>query len=531
MLSQIGSYMIPIATLLLLVVTPLRSQDIDYKSLAQTKIGKDKPGLILRDLGKAGWEIIAVGSATIETRERLSNAQIYREALLMAGAQARRAMAEFIGGTRVRGFEAAAKESRVLVDGWRKQGTMEKFSEFFKSQQQQDVHAFLRGTRQVAEWTSTDGTQALLAIAVCPEDIRQSLEISQTIAGIPSGERIKIVATEGTDMAPRRVQVWGSAAKTTDSIAATRRAAIYDALQLAVESAAGMTLGGRTSVRNLERVKSNISTMTTGFVKTFMVLTEEDHGNQFRVLVEAEVRPSLEGNLDLILSLLGSPKALLYGAGTPSRSSLTQQSGYEWIFEGIKGELQKAAIPLSKTQFDRIEKASHPATPNIPELLAEARKAQASILIVAVGVSVQAFCVATGDSVGERVNVVYDNHVWDFWKIDTRQVPVLANAIIRFWEDEVFNGTHIRCEIANMSSSYRQASILRKLIEELDGVKAVTQTSMDSQTRTAVLHVRFAGTAHDFLDVLMEAAENSMDENLKKLDVSKQEGNVIYLHF
>ena len=34
----------------------------------------------------------------------------------------------------------------------------------------------------------------------------------------------------------------------------------------------------------------------------------------------------------------------------------------------------------------------------------------------------------------------------------------------------------------------------------------------------------------DFLDALMEELDTSPDENLKKVDVEKQEGNVVFLN-
>ena len=542
-------YRLALTTFLLLSMNSLASgQDLNYQSFAEQKIGKDKSGLILRDLGKAEWEILAVGNASIEQREGVSDAQGYREALLMAGAQSRRTLAEFIGGIRVKGFTAAKTESQVLVDGSQKENTQSKFSEFWKSQQQQDVYAFLRGTRQVGEWKSTDGRQVFLAVAVCPKDVSTSLEINCTSSNSPVVDKAESAANKGSDLKGRKVQMWGMAVKAAGSARGARNDAIYDALTLAVQSVAGVTVRGRTSAehdsstsessnnttntvlssRVHDRLKRNTLITTTGTVKSFRILEEQDLAGSYRVLVEADIQAILGSDVQLVLALLGDPLVAVQSSITVSSAKVNS------IRAGL--ESKGLTVPRLPTRDDKYRDLLRQnrafnglSYEEVSEryrtiMLKEALESGVTILVWCednerLPSSVRVFSSVTGT----RIRPVVPSSLESLDASKNQTDAVIVNSVVAYLEDEVFNGTHIKFELSNIEN--RQVKVLRETIEKLGKVVSIESVATDMLTKTAIFIVRYTGTVQEFVDSLKD--EKSTDDNLKKLYIWRQVGNVV----
>lgn len=502
-----------IMSLAVLVAVGSAAGAIDYQKLAVEKLGGSKAGIVFREIEKGEWEVVAVASGAIESMPDASDVQAYRQALLMAGALARQSLGEFIGGVKVKGREQLKTDATIAIDGRQKEATTAKFVDFIQSYSRQDVYAFLRGTRQVGDWKSQDGREAFVAVAISAEDVRRSAVIGESIALASVGEdRFQVIESEGVDRSPRRVRVWGMAAHAGGSIAGARRAAIYDALQLAVERVAGLTLVGKTSVTNLKRLKAHVSSMTTGFVESFMIVKEEDIGGQYRVLIEATIQSNPFINDDVIRLLLGSPTVVVCGqpAGV---------GGGNYIITDMPTSLVGRGISVDGARY---------SANSLAEAFPIARKQGASVLVWAdTDEWAEAYSVVTEQRIGSRISGTYYETGRRTW---AKAFPDFCDSILAYWRDEVFNGIHVSIIVSNNTGAYRQLASLRGIIQSIEGCKSAKQVYADSGSKKARFDVRFAGLMEDFLDALMEELDTSPDENLKKVDVEKQEGNVVFLN-
>ncbi|MBI4620387.1 MAG: hypothetical protein HY739_09540 [Desulfobacterales bacterium] len=98
-------------------------------------------------------------------------------------------------------------------------------------------------------------------------------------------------AEEGTDVETIEVTVSGMGAITEEGIADARKAAINDALKLAVEQARGVMVSSNTEVNNFVIVKDDVLSKCRGYVKNYRILDENklDKDKAYRVSIVANV--------------------------------------------------------------------------------------------------------------------------------------------------------------------------------------------------------------------------------------------------
>lgn len=414
-------------------------QSNEYRQLCERKLGAQSTGLILRDLGDEQWEVIAVASGPIIERNRTDANQAYREAILIADALAHQAIAEFIAGVQVKGTEDAISESKVVIDSRDADRARESLLQQVRSRQQQDVFAFLRGTRRVAEWRSAG--VAFAVVTLNQSDIQTGVDISRTIVERELGaDRFEVVQTSGLDKAPQRVRVVGMAAIGSRPLPEARRVAVYDGLHLAVQRVAGLTLSNRTSLEDLRRLESKLSSVTAGMVKSFLILDESRSGDTFTVLLEVHVQRDLGGNLDLLHDLLGNIKVAI--------------AGNKGLFDGnyclelCRRGLEQRGVASVNLGFSRARYSDGSGREgfSVESALDEAKQQGVSVLIWCdTDEWLQAYCVATYEAIGPRLSarskqqdgrMRYGWEGWEPWNS-------WFDNITAHWYDEVFNGTFV----------------------------------------------------------------------------------------
>lgn len=486
---------------------------IDYQQLAEQRLGHDQAGVIVVGSGDTSWEIAAIGRSDIASSAD-SSPQELREASLIAGALARQSLAEFIEGARVRGRETAIREQRVVLDGTAADRAVDRFIEVVTSRQDIEIHAFLRGTRQVADWRSQDGQYCLIAVALNPDDIRQGLAVTNALhVADQLTSRFQVVQAEGHDNTPKRVRVEGIASKGDRSLAAARRSAIADGLQLAVERVAGITLAGRTSVTNLQIIKSNISSLTVGFIKSFMILQEQQVGVNYRVVLEVEVQKSLAGDMDIIRAFIDNPKVLIWSRGTYSRA--------QYAVEALHERTIATATPQGEISWG--------ARGDVRAWLALALQSGAGVLLEAYEGDMRLYDVTTGNPIGGEIT--------GFWigplgmgKAKTEAAKkLLCDTIVSHWEDQIFNGAYIRVFVntTRVNQVHQQAAAVRKAMEELPACRSVQQLELfgSADSYQVIFLLRYAGTPQEFLDAFFEASTTTT----AGISLQKQQGSFIWM--
>jgi len=101
----------------------------------------------------------------------------------------------------------------------------------------------------------------------------------------------------------------------TGNVTIAREKAIDDALRRAVEQAVGTMISSDTMTNNFQVVHDKILAQTSGYVKSYQILKEEQVGQEFRVAVIADVgRENLQGSLEalgLLQVLKEKPKVMV----------------------------------------------------------------------------------------------------------------------------------------------------------------------------------------------------------------------------
>ncbi|MBI4381152.1 MAG: flagellar assembly protein T N-terminal domain-containing protein [candidate division NC10 bacterium] len=101
----------------------------------------------------------------------------------------------------------------------------------------------------------------------------------------------------------------------TGNVTIAREKAIDDALRRAVEQAVGTMISSDTMTNNFQVVHDKILAQTSGYVKSYQILKEEQVGQEFRVTVMADVgRENLQGSLEalgLLQVLKEKPKVMV----------------------------------------------------------------------------------------------------------------------------------------------------------------------------------------------------------------------------
>jgi len=101
----------------------------------------------------------------------------------------------------------------------------------------------------------------------------------------------------------------------TGNVTIAREKAIDDALRRAVEQAVGTMISSDTMTNNFQVVHDKILAQTSGYVKSYQILKEEQIGQEFRVTVMADVgRENLQGSLEalgLLQVLKEKPKVMV----------------------------------------------------------------------------------------------------------------------------------------------------------------------------------------------------------------------------
>ena len=323
----------------------------------------------------------------------------------------------------------------------------------------------------------------------------------------------------------------------TGNVTIAREKAIDDALRRAVEQAVGTLISSDTMTNNFQVVHDKILAQTSGYVKSYQIVKEEQVGQEFRVTVMADVgRENLQRSLEalgLLHELKEKPKVMviieekvggLFGTTAWENVGQAESTIMERLvaagFSVVDPGLVRANI--SRDEALRFLEGDAKAA-------ASARtKYGAQVLITGRAFSKNAGGKLLGTqmqsvqaTVQARVSRADDGRVISSRSeqgtrahIDEMQGGALAikeaseklsdtviNDILSSWKKEVYGRSQ---EITLMISglvSYRHLSAVKKFLEsDLQGVKAVHQRSFTQGT--AELLIDYGGKAGLIADEL-----------------------------
>lgn len=519
--------------------TVIAADDIDYRQFCERRLGRDTTGLVLRDIGDDQWELIAVASGPMVERNGVDASQSFREAVLIADALAHQMIAKFISGVQLKTSDESLTDSQVIIDSAQSEKTRERFVQQIKEHQQQDVFAFLRGTRRAAEWQKEGGADAFAVITLNQADVQKGMDISRSILTPDlGGDRFEVVQTSGTDQRPQRVRVVGMAAVGTRSVPEARRMAIYDGLHLAVQRVAGLTLSSRTSLEDLRRLESQLSSITAGMVKSFLILEENRSSDGYSVLLEVEVQRNLGGNIELLRDLLGNITVAIAGQkGGPFDRN--------YSLDQCRQALEQRRIPYINLGINPLGyKGNEPLTTPADAMCRACERGGVVMIWCDTAEWLQAYCVSTREMIGTRLAATYKDqngstsYGWRTWQPWNDWFDTIVN----HWYDEAFNGTYIRIEINGGQTSGGRSNVDAHVAREVAGrvedvlrgfpkCKGVRRIGINAEFGRVFLNVRWTGGVDEIVREVFERSEDKVTGGDTRVADVEFAGNTIFVVF
>ena len=115
--------------------------------------------------------------------------------------------------------------------------------------------------------------------------------------------------------AQKIVQAQGTASVQKDFVAIARDRAIADAQRLAVEQAVGVMISNETLVENYQVISDKILQQSKGYVQSYEVLSDQRHGDVYKVTIQAVVRTGQIRNdleaIRLIIARKSKPRLMI----------------------------------------------------------------------------------------------------------------------------------------------------------------------------------------------------------------------------
>ena len=162
--------------------------------------------------------------------------------------------------------------------------------EFFKSIQRVDVNQFLRGVT-IFKQEVKDG-KLVAAFYVTGKLIDASVALEKQLRSAPQGT----------------VRAIGFCIIENGKIAPAKRKALQGALRNAVEQVMGTMVVGQSQLMDNEKAKSKVISQTAGNIKQYRIVKEGQTGNNYQVIVNAQVdEKHILDNYAALVRSMGNP--------------------------------------------------------------------------------------------------------------------------------------------------------------------------------------------------------------------------------
>jgi hypothetical protein len=165
--------------------------------------------------------------------------------------------------------------------------------------------------------------------------------------------------------------------------------ALKDAKRNAVMSGVGVLIGSETLVKNYQVVSDKILSQSGGFVKNFLILSEKQDGDLYRMVIQADVASAnLKNAIDAVLALKpekGYPRIMIVGVEKVDGETLTTVSSQT----AIEGFLHEKGFDLvDESQVEMIKARDVAMNPDDNQKAAAlGKKFGAEIVIVTQGLA------------------------------------------------------------------------------------------------------------------------------------------------
>ena len=323
----------------------------------------------------------------------------------------------------------------------------------------------------------------------------------------------------------------------TGNVTIAREKAIDDALRRAVEQAVGTMISSDTMTNNFQVVHDKILAQTSGYVKSYQILKEEQVGQEFRVTVMADVgRENLQGSLEalgLLQVLKEKPKVMviieekvggLFGTTAWENVGQAESTIMERLmaagFNVVDPATVRANIPRDKAlrllEGDPKSAATAGLQYGAQVVItgrAFSKNAGGKLLgtqMQSIQATLQARVVRADDGrvISSRSEQGTKAHIDEMQggalaikEASEKLSETVINDILSSWKKEVYGRSQEITLVISGLVSYRHLAAVKKFLEnDLQGVKAVHQRNFTQGT--AELQLDYAGKTSVIADEL-----------------------------
>jgi hypothetical protein len=321
------------------------------------------------------------------------------------------------------------------------------------------------------------------------------------------------------------------------NVTIAREKAIDDALRRAVEQAVGTMISSDTMTNNFQVVHDKILAQTSGYVKSYQILKEEQVGQEFRVTVMADVgRENLQGSLEalgLLQVLKEKPKVMviieekvggLFGTTAWENVGQAESTIMERLmaagFNVVDPATVRANIPRDKAlrllEGDPKSAATAGLQYGAQVVItgrAFSKNAGGKLLgtqMQSIQATLQARVVRADDGrvISSRSEQGTKAHIDEMQggalaikEASEKLSDTVINDILSSWKKEVYGRSQEITLVISGLVSYRHLAAVKKFLEsDLQGVKAVHQRNFTQGT--AELQLDYAGKTSVIADEL-----------------------------
>jgi len=326
-------------------------------------------------------------------------------------------------------------------------------------------------------------------------------------------------------------------AAVTGNVAIAREKAIDDALRRAVEQAVGTLISSDTMTNNFQVVHDKILAQTSGYVRKYEIIKEEQVGQEFRVTVMADVgRENLQRSLEalgLLHELKEKPKVMviieekvggLFGTTAWENVGQAESTLMERLaaagFNVVDPATVRANIPRDKALrlLEGDPKAAATAGLQYGAQVvitgrAFSKNAGAKLLgtqMQSIQATLQARAIRADDGrvISSRSDQGAKAHIDEMQggalaikEASEKLSDAMVNDILKSWKKDVYGRSQEITLIISGLVSYRHLSAVKKFLEsDLQGVKSVSQRNFTQGT--AELLLDYAGKSGLIADEL-----------------------------
>jgi len=321
---------------------------------------------------------------------------------------------------------------------------------------------------------------------------------------------------------------------TITGIGSDRDSAIRDAQRQAVESVVGIYLNSETITTNSMLLKDEIYTKTSGYIRSYKILSEGTESGVYKVTINASVTSGkIENDLaaiGLLIQQKGNPRFMVIITETSevqSRYPISEMAIIDYL-------LEKEFTVVDQKAVEEVRKSDELKSIFNGDLAVASKLGSnyaADVLIIGTAnsrydqydqpgsgyhrakarVNIRAIRIDTGELIAnafQKINGIdeirRDAHIRALENAGKKASYKLVKKILKRWKSETYNsGSTVQIVVSNIYDFALLSKLEQSIRSRISGVTNVTRRNYNQSN--ANIDVNFRGTAYSLSNLMVEA--------------------------